>query len=198
MNSKVIVVEGRSKFWSRASSLLGTSRRLPEAAAAGAAYGALLCWISTCMVASFRGPELASPYWNAIPALRTDTCGAIAFVAAAVGLMVSEYFRLLRRHLDRARPRMADDLRPRQFAARAACETTAVLSTGLVAYISVNAVTHPGTLDLQATHFASWPTEGTLRVLALFGCVASVGALRYLQARQIGRAIAPKLRRMAD
>lgn len=54
------------------------------------------------------------------------------------------------------------------------------MSTGLVAYISVNAVTHPFTLHLQATHFAPWPTEGTLRVIALAACAASVGLTHYL------------------
>jgi hypothetical protein len=53
----------------------------------------------------------------------------------------------------------------------------------LVVYLSVNAVTHPYTLTLRATHFASWPTEGTLRVFALLLCVLSVGWLRFTSAR---------------
>jgi hypothetical protein len=36
---------------------------------------------------------------------------------------------------------------------------------------------------VQATHFASWPTEGTLRVAALLLCVLSVGWLRFTSAR---------------
>jgi hypothetical protein len=186
VNSKVIADGNGSNFLSRAASFLRTSRSLLEAAAAGIAYGALLCWVSTCMVASFRGAYLTSPYWSDIPALRTDTCGAISFAAAAVGLMVSEYLRLRRRDNGKARPRVTRDCGPMQPAAQAASETIAVLSTVLVAYISANAITHPVTLGIHATHFASWPTEGTLRVLALFGCVASVGALRYMQARQHG------------
>jgi hypothetical protein len=156
------------------------NRRLTEAAAAGSAYGALLCWLSTCAVASFRGGYLARPYWADIPALRTDTCGALAFVVAAVGLTVSEYLRLQRRHTGKAFSKLARSPRRTELGARAVSETVAVLSTGLVAYISVNAVTHPVTLGIHATHFAPWPSEGTLRVLALLGCVASVATLRYL------------------
>jgi hypothetical protein len=62
-------------------------------------------------------------------------------------------------------------------------EVVAVLSTALVVYLSVNAVTHPATLLIQATHFARWPTEGTLRVIALLLCVLSVGWLRFMTAR---------------
>ena len=49
---------------------------------------------------------------------------------------------------------------------------------GLVIYLSVNAVTHPATLAIQATHFATWPTEGTLRVLALAATVLAAAWLR--------------------
>jgi TRAP-type C4-dicarboxylate transport system permease small subunit len=65
---------------------------------------------------------------------------------------------------------------------QAVSETTVVLSTGLVLYLSVNAVTHPATLGLQATHFAPWPTERALRVTALLLCICSVTILRYLLA----------------
>jgi hypothetical protein len=165
-------------------SLDRTSRRLAiEAVAVGLAYGGGLCWASTCLVASFRLQLLADPYWSAVPGLRTDTCGALAFVVAAIGLAVSEYLRLRRRQDGGGTLSQHAQLRsaPR-LAATAGAETVAALSTGLVAYLSVNAVTHPYTLAVQATHFASWPTEGTLRVLALFGCVASLALMRYLRA----------------
>lgn len=165
-------------------SLDRTRRRLAvEAVAVGLAYGGGLCWASTCLMASFRLQLLANPYWSAVPGLRTDTCGALAFVAAAIGLTISEYLRLQRSQggggawLHQRQVRSAPWL-----AAMAGAETVAVLSTGLVAYLSVNAITHPYTLALQATHFASWPTEGTLRVLALFACVASLALTRYLRA----------------
>jgi hypothetical protein len=181
VNSKLATGVTVSKFLRHALSFFRINRRLAEATAAGSAYGALLCWLSTCAVASFRGAYLSRPYWAAIPALRTDTCGVFAFAVAAVSLTVSEYLRLLRRHAGEAFDELARSPRRIELVARAVSETVAVLSTGLVAYISVNAVTHPVTLGIHATHFASWPTEGTLRVLALLGCVASVATLRYLR-----------------
>ncbi len=157
-----------------------------ETAALGLGYGGGLCWASTCAVASFRVESLAAPYWSALPGLRTDTCGAVAFVVSAIGLAVSEYLRLRRRQGRVARP-----VRPpsgtAHSAALAVAETVVVMSTGLVAYLSVNAITHPATLAIQATHFARWPTEGTLRVLALAGCVVSLGLCRYLQAHRAPR-----------
>jgi type VI protein secretion system component VasA len=43
----------------------------------------------------------------------------------------------------------------------------AVLGAAVVLYISVNAFTHPVTLNRQATHFLTWPTESTLRAAAV-------------------------------
>jgi uncharacterized membrane protein YidH (DUF202 family) len=154
-----------------------------EAVAWGLAYGAILCWASTCLVASFRVAELAMPYWSAIGCLRTDTCGAAAFIVAAVTLALSEYLRLgSGRRFERE---MASSGTAWQRASVALAEAAVVMSTGLVAYLSINAVTHPVTLGMPATHFSPWPTEGTLRVLALAVCVAAVGALRYLRARDV-------------
>jgi hypothetical protein len=161
-------------------------RLVVEAVASGLAYGAGLCWASTCLVASFRVADLAMPYWSAIRGLRTDTCGAAAFIVAAVTLAVSEYLRLGRG--GRFQRVVAPSGTAWQRAAIALAEAAAVMSTGLVAYLSINAVTHPVTLGMPATHFASWPTEGTLRVLALAVCVAAVGALRYLRARNVADA----------
>ena len=58
-------------------------------------------------------------------------------------------------------------------------EVVALLSSAVVVYVSVNAVTHPDTLLIGATHFATWPTEGTLRIAALLLSVCSVALLRY-------------------
>jgi hypothetical protein len=60
-------------------------------------------------------------------------------------------------------------------------ETVEIVTTGLVIYVSANSVTHPATLGLQASHLAAWPTEGTVRVVALLLCACSIAALRYLQ-----------------
>jgi hypothetical protein len=163
---------------------------------AGVAYGAGLCWASTCLVGSFRPAYLARPYWPAIREVRTDTCGIAAVVVSAICLVGSEYLRLRRRHHGTL-PTQAADAGGQVIwlAALAVAETVAVLSTALVAYLSVNAVTHPATLAVQATHLASWPTEGTLRVMALVACICSISVMRWIQVssgdRDTGRMRAP-------
>jgi hypothetical protein len=149
-----------------------------ESAAFGLGYTAVLIWSGTALVASFSGGE-ANPYWPAIPQLRTDTTGVIAFAVAMVSLAVSKYLQLRRRSGAPARPvaRTAGVL-----AAQAIAETAAVLGTGLVVYLSLNAVTHPGTLRLQVTHLWPWPSEGTVRVIGLGICLAAVATSRYLRA----------------
>ena len=57
----------------------------------------------------------------------------------------------------------------------------------MVSFPSVNAATQPVTLGIQATRFASWPAEGTLRVIALLLCACSAAMLRYLRARRGGQ-----------
>jgi hypothetical protein len=46
-------------------------------------------------------------------------------------------------------------------------------------------VTHYSTLRIELTHLLPWPSEGTVRVLALAICAASVAVTRYL--RSAGR-----------
>jgi hypothetical protein len=151
-----------------------------EAAAFGVGYTSVLCWASTCLVATFGGAPLASPYWPVLPWLRTDTTGVIAFALAAVSLATSKYLRLRRTRAGViarrpvSRPASAD-------AVQAIAETAALLATGLVAYLSLNVVTHSVTLRLHLTHLWPWPSEGTVRVIALGICVASVAATRYLR-----------------
>jgi hypothetical protein len=154
-----------------------------EAAAAGLAFGGLLEWASTALVGSFRPQDLADPYWRGVPWLRTDTSGFAAFIVAAICLLASEYLRLRRRRAAAAAGAASSQAASGEVAllAMAASETVAVLATGLFGYLSVNAVTHHFTLQLQATHLLSWPTEGTLRVVALALCVVSVGLFRYLR-----------------
>jgi hypothetical protein len=151
-----------------------------EAAAFGVGYTSVLCWASTCLVATFGGAPLASPYWPVLPWLRTDTTGVIAFALAAVSLVISRYLRLRRIGAGAvARPPVT---RPAYVhAVQAVAETAAVLATALVAYLSLNVVTHSVTLRLQLTHLWPWPSEGTVRVIALGICVVSVAATRYLR-----------------
>lgn len=150
-----------------------------EAAAAGLALGSGQCWASTCLVASFRPGNLADPYWKYLPDLRTDTCGIAAFAVLAVSLTTSEYLRL-----SRGRPRDTDEqiVRRDVNAALSVARTVAVLGTTIVAYISVNAVTHPATLALAVTHVLPIPTEGTLRVTALVLVSCAAAVMRLAQA----------------
>lgn len=165
-------------------------RLVIEAITAGLAFGSLLWWASTCLVGSFRLQGLANPYWPSIPNLRTDTAGLIAFIICAICLITSEYLRLHRQQGEELPSRRFAPARKAVWIAnvpirpitQAVCETVAVLSTGLVSYLSVNAVTHPATLLMRATHLLSWPTEGTLRIIALILCVVSVSVLRFLRA----------------
>ena len=157
------------------------NRRLAvEAAAFGIGYTSVLCWATTCLVATFGGASLASPYWPVLPWLRTDTTGVIAFALAAVSLAVSKYLRLRRTRAGAVAPLPVS--RPASaHAVQAIAETAAFLATAVVAYLSLNVVTHSVTLRIQLTHLWPWPSEGTVRVIALGICVASVSATRYLR-----------------
>lgn len=159
-----------------------------EAATAGLAFGSLLEWASTALVGSFRPLDLADPYWRGVPWLRTDTSGFAAFIVAAVCLLSSEHLRLRRRRSAASAGAVPPPTAPGGvLLAMAAAETVAVLATGLFGYLSVNAVTHPATQQIQATHLLSWPTEGTLRVVALLLCIVSFGMVRYLRPRIAAR-----------
>lgn len=165
-------------------------RLVIEAITAGLAFGSVLWWASTCLVGSFRPQGMANPYWPSMPDLRTDTAGFIAFIISVICLIASEYLRLHRCQSAEVSGRKVAPARKVVEIAnvsirsitQAVCETVAVLATGLVVYLSVNAVTHPATLLTRATHLLSWPTEGTLRIIALILCVGSVSVLRFLRA----------------
>lgn len=151
---------------------------MAESVAFGLGYAAVLIWGGSALVGSFGYSE-STPYWPAVPGLRTDTAGVLAFAVAIVGLGVSRYLQLRRRNGAPVQPvtRSAGVL-----AVQAVADTAAVLATGLVVYLSVNAVTHPETLSMQLTHLLPWPSEGTVRVLALVICLAAVATRRYLRA----------------
>jgi hypothetical protein len=155
----------------------GNFKLVVESAAFGLGYTAVLIWAGSAIVASFSNYE-ATPYWPTIPHLRTDTAGVLAFAVAAVTLVLSRYLQLSRRTDAPAQP----VARPvGVLAIQAVAETAAVLATALVVYLSLNAVTHPITLRLQLTHLWPWPSEGTVRVIALGVCLTAVAASRYLR-----------------
>ena len=157
---------------------LGNRKLVVESAAFGLGYTAVLIWSGSALVASFTANE-AEPYWSVIPHLRTDTSGVIAFAIAIVCLSVSKYLQLRR---SSGAPAVPVALPPRALAVQAIAETAAFLGTGLVIYLSLNAVTHPFTLRLQLTHLWPWPSEGTVRVIGLGVCLVAVATRRYLRA----------------
>jgi len=156
----------------------GNGRLIVESVAFGLGYIAVLIWAGTALVASFSD-NLSLPYWPAIPELRTDTTGFIAFAVAVVSLPISKYLQLRRRS---GAPAQLMARSSRVLAVQAVADTAVFLGTGLVIYLSLNAVTHPETLRLQLTHLAPWPSEGTVRVIALGICLVGVAIRRYLQA----------------
>jgi len=163
------------------------ARRLAvEAAALGVGYASILCWASVALAASFGGAPLGSPYWPDVPWLRTDTTGVVAFALAAVCLGVSKYLRL--RRGGAAEPRMSAGRPAAVLAALAVAETATLLATAAFAYLSFNAVTHYFTLRLQLTHLWPWPSEGTVRVIALGICAVSVAVTRFLRSTPGGSA----------
>ena len=163
-----------------------SNRRLAvEAAAFGLGYASFLCWASTALVGTFGGAPLGSPYWPDLPWLRTDTTGVAALGLAAVSFIISKYLRL-RRAPDGAAPRPVAGRPAGAAAAQATAETAALLATAIFAYLSFNVVTHSYSLRVHLTHLLSWPSEGTVRVIALAICAVSVAVTRYL--RSAGRA----------
>lgn len=179
----------------------GNRKLVVESAAFGLGYSAVLVWVGSALVGSF-GHADAFPYWPAIPHLRTDTSGVIAFAVAIVSLVVSRYLQLRRRNGAPARPAGAPArTAPRAagiLAVQAVAETAALLATGLVIYLSMNEVTHPSTLRIQLTHLLPWPSEGTVRVIALGICLVAVATSRYLRASATRPAQAAVLQEKSD
>jgi hypothetical protein len=161
----------------------GDNRKLVyESAAFGLGYTAVLVWFGSALVGSFTGFE-AFPYWPALPHLRTDTAGVLAFAIAIVTLSVSRFLQLRRRAGTPARPAAGLAERPASVhGVQAIAETAAFLGTAMVVYLSFNAITHPYTLRLQLTHLWPWPSEGTVRVIGLAICLVAVATSRYLRA----------------
>jgi hypothetical protein len=159
----------------------GTLRLVVESVALGLGYAAVLIFGGAALVAAFSNYE-STPYWALIPRLRTDTSGVLAFVVAMVSLAVGRYLELRRRGDRGDTPVRPVSRSARVHAVQAVAEAALVLATGLVIYLSLNAVTHPWTLEVQLTHLAPRPTEGTVRVIGLAVCLAAVATRHYLRA----------------
>jgi hypothetical protein len=152
-----------------------------ESVALGLGYAAVLIWGGSALVAAFS-PYESYPYWPAIPHLRTDTSGVLAFIVSLVCLSVSRYLELRRRAGHGDTP-VTPAVRPAGvLAVQAVAEAAVVCATGLVIYLSLNAVMHPWTLPIRLTHLLPWPSEGTVRVIGLAACVAGVAIRHYLRA----------------
>jgi hypothetical protein len=159
----------------------GTLRLVVESVALGLGYATMLIFGGSALVAAFSNNE-SSPYWALIPRLRTDTSGVIAFAVALVSLAVSRYLELRRRGDRGDTPVRPVSRSAGVHAVQAVAEAALVLATALVIYLSLNAVTHPWTLEVQLTHLAPRPSEGTVRVVGLFVCLAALATRHYLRA----------------
>jgi hypothetical protein len=157
--------------------------RAVEAATTGLAAGTALVAFGALGVASFRPEGLPAPYWIQLPGLRTDTTGTLCFVVATVGFAISEGLRLARRQTAAVPGSASSPGRPTSARTPAlihgAARALTAAGTVLVLYLSVNAVTHPWSLTLPASHLLSWPTESTLRVAALVVVAVSAGVARF-------------------
>jgi hypothetical protein len=81
----------------------GQSQACRRSHGLGLGYIAVLVWVGSAFVGSFGDFDDAYPYWPAIPRLRTDTAGFIAFAVAIVCLVPAVTCRPSRP--GRARPR---------------------------------------------------------------------------------------------
>jgi hypothetical protein len=136
-----------------------------EGGVTGLTYSSALVALSAFVIGSFRPDDLPHPYVGHLVWLRTDTFGIICFFVATLGLATSEYLR--RSRLANRRSAIASPSSGTIGLIGAIARALTAAGTTLVVYISVNAVTHPATLSLPATHLLSWPTEGILRALSL-------------------------------
>jgi hypothetical protein len=165
-------------------------RRRAEGAATGLAYACALVVVGAFVVASFRPEELGVPYWERLRWLRTDTLGVICFFVATLAYAASEYLRLSRGGERRSGTTDAAPPDAVHLAITVVALACAAAGTALVVYLSVNAATHPETLLFPATHLLPWPSEGTLRAVALIVVAGAVATARTQRISRVGRSAA--------
>lgn len=129
-------------------------------------YG-LLGWLYIALWAALRPDELSVPVTALIP-MRRDTFGALCFAGSAIaaaGLQVGT-------------GRFLPGCRCSRAAADAVLRTVALYALLAWIYLCVNSFTHPYTLGIGLTHFASEPTEGTTATLCFPLSAAAFAVLR--------------------
>jgi hypothetical protein len=146
----------------------------------GLAYSSALVALSAFLVGSFRPRDLSHPYVGHLTWLRIDSLGVACFVVATVGLATLGYLRRSGAVTGRSGTagRAPGTI---SVLVSAVARSIVVAGTTLVAYVSINAVTHPITLSRPATHLLSWPTEGTLRAVSLIVVAVAVAIDRTLR-----------------
>ncbi len=132
----------------------------------GLTYSSGLVALSAFLVGSFRPKDLSHPYVGHLAWLRIDSFGIVSFFVATVGLAISGY---LRRSYGATRQSANAGHAPGTIGLITSVMARSLVAAGttVVVYISINAVTHPITLERPATHLLSWPTEGVLRAVSL-------------------------------
>ncbi|MFI9270099.1 hypothetical protein ACIGXM_05215 [Kitasatospora sp. NPDC052896] len=128
----------------------------------------LLGWLYVAAWAATRPDTLSGSLTSWLP-LRRDTFGALCFAVSALAHL-ARGLRVERVPWRRGRGDRTDAL----------LRTLTGYPLLAWAYLCVNSLTHPQTIDRQLTHFAAVPTEGTAAV----GCFAlSAAALLALRLR---------------
>jgi len=134
----------------------------------------LLGWLYSAAWAAFRPNGLPAPVSSWLP-MRRDTFGVCCFAASALA------FFLLQLSGERW-PAVLPDRRD-GGAAGAALRTLVVFPLLAWAYLCVNSLTHPCTIGLRLTHFASVPTEGKTAVCCYVVSAVALLALRLRESR---------------
>jgi hypothetical protein len=146
---------------------------------AGIASACALVVLGVFAVASFRPADLPMPYWGPLDWMRTDTSGLLCFVMGIVAFGTSEYLRIQRRADELGSIHGSMSSPPVQpVISAAAARTFGIAGALVVMYLSVNAVTHPWSLGLPVSHLLTWPSESTLRVLALIVVAVATAVAR--------------------
>jgi hypothetical protein len=132
------------------------------AAARALQWAALACWVYVALVGIIMPRYLPLRFEGTLP-IRTDTSGEAAFALSTCLLVLTDLFG----SPSRLTPGPARVI-------WSVARSLALHATAGWAYISANSISHPGTLHLPLTHFASWPTEGGFALGCMVIAVSSL------------------------